>query len=164
MADYPLLHSAIDLTGIGFIWGYTERVDYENQFYACFSLVTTHALLCGLPVDYWEPPLNLYGLVLTTVPGCVLCGENFYSLRLSARGLANLKEKPNSRGKPEFLSLLQAALEKTSFAFSPYQRTAKYLTAVLLGTSAEIKNVVRIDTLSRTLLIVRLPQGGYRLI
>ena len=77
-ADYPLLHPVADLAGIEFIREYIERVDCENQFCTCFSPVTIHALLCGLPVDYRELPLNLCGPVLTAALGSVLCGKNFY--------------------------------------------------------------------------------------
>lgn len=161
-ADYPLLHPVTDLAGIEFIREYLERVDCENQFCTCFSPVAIHALLCGLPVDYRELPLNLCGPVLTAALGCVLCGKNFYSLSLSSGDLRDLTEKLNGRGKSELLPLLQAAFEKISLAFSLRQRTIEYLAAALPGIAAEIENAVRTDTLSGILLIARLPQGGYR--
>ncbi|WP_283606563.1 DUF6179 domain-containing protein [Faecalispora anaeroviscerum] len=160
-ADYPLLHPVTDLVGVEFIREYVERVDCENQFCTCFSPAVIHRLLCGLPVDYRELPLNLCGPVLTAALGCVLCGKNPFTLQLSEDDLIALQEKLSGRGNTELLPLLQAAFEKVNLALSLRKRTAEYLAAALPGISAEAENAVRTDTLPRLFLIARLPQGGY---
>lgn len=154
-ADYPLLHPMTDLAGIEFIREYVERADCENQFCTCFSPVMIHALLCGLPVDYRELPLNLCGPVLTAALGCVLCGKSFYSLALTKEDLLHLKEKLNGRSKSELLSLLRAVWEKISLALSLRPRTAEYLAAALPGIAAEIENAVHTDTMSKIFLTAR---------
>lgn len=161
-ADYPLLQPVEDLAGIEFIREYLERADNENQFCACFNPALVDALLCGLPVDYRELPVNICGPVLTAAIGCALCGKNFLTLSVTQQDLLALREKLIPMPKEELLRLLEAVFHKICEALSLPERAKKYFDAALPGISVEVENAVQNNTMSSIFYIARIRQGENR--
>lgn len=159
-ADYPLLQPVEDLAGIEFIREYLERADSENQFCACFNPAAVDALLCGLPVDYRQLPVNICGPVLTAAIGCALCEKNFLTLRVTQQDLLVLRDKLISMPKEELLRILEAVFHKICKSLSLPERTNKYLNAALPGICTEVENAVRNNTMSSIFYVSRIRQSG----
>lgn len=151
--DYPLLCPVSDLVGIELIRGCLERFDCENQFCLCFSAKAIHRLMCGLPVDYRQLPLNLCEPVLTAALGCVLSGKSIRPLSLTAGDLAGLKKRFGQSGRGEILPVLQEALEQVKASLALTGRVARYLAAALPGIAVSVETAMQTNAPSQVFLL-----------
>lgn len=157
--DYPLLCPVSGLAGVELIREYLERFDCENQFCLCFSAKAIHSLLCGLPVDYRQLPLNLCEPVLAAALGCALCRKSVRPLCLTACDLTNLKNSLGQHTRSEILPVLKDALGLVETALSLTGRVSSYLASALPGISVAVETALETNTLEQVFLLMpQLPE------
>lgn len=136
--DYPLCLEPKRDTGVVFMLDYLEKLILENRFCRRFDPGCIHETLLRIYPDYDDQLINLFEPVLLAALGCLLAGQNPYSLSPQPKKLAAALKDSDPQ---KFPALLQATASRLCRFLDAEEGTAlhTYICKAAKNTAPRLK-------------------------
>lgn len=146
--DYPLCIDKMDLLGIEYIYGYLQKLLWENQFCANFTSYRINCVLRAYDKHFDDLLINIFERVFINALGCVLSDSNIFELNIAPDDIKHLQTKVKMLSKDELDDELLEAAKKLFLALNIKSELVQtYIIEATKEISTQIRNAIALNQL-----------------
>ena len=151
--DYPLSNDPMDVVGIEYIYGYLEKLYWENYFCKKFSAAGIRLLLRSYDRNYQNLLLNIFELVLANALGCLLANKRATHLNIEPLDREYLQNSLQGSSPEQLNSILKDAAERLCTELSITNHSLRqYIFKTVRNIAVNLRNSLHVQQLGALFL------------